>query len=48
MLPPRSPRLNGHVERAQRTYAEEFHELIYADATVAAMSKALMEWDMDL
>ena len=24
MLPPRSPRLNGHVERAYRTHQEEF------------------------
>ena len=45
VLPPRSPRLNGHVERAQRTHTEEFHELTHADATVAAMSKALMEWE---
>jgi putative transposase len=27
VLPPRSPELNGHVERAQRTHAEEFHEV---------------------
>lgn len=28
VLPPRSPRLNGHVERAQRTHKEEFYELV--------------------
>jgi len=27
MLPPRSPRLNGHVERAYRTHQEEFYDL---------------------
>ncbi len=26
VLPPRSPKLNGHVERAQRTHTEEFHD----------------------
>jgi len=26
VLPPRSPKLNGHVERAQRTHTEEFYE----------------------
>ena len=25
VLPPRSPKLNGHVERAQRTHREEFY-----------------------
>jgi len=25
VLPPRSPKLNAHVERAQRTYKEEFY-----------------------
>jgi putative transposase len=27
VLPPRSPKLNGHVERAQRTHNEEFYEV---------------------
>ena len=27
VLPPRSPKLNGHVERAQRTHKEEFYEV---------------------
>lgn len=26
VLPPRSPNLNAHVERAQRTHTEEFYE----------------------
>ena len=28
VLPPRSPKLNGRVERAQRTHTEEFYEVI--------------------
>lgn len=28
VLPPRSPKLNGHVERAHRTHNEEFYEVI--------------------
>jgi putative transposase len=27
-LPPRSPKLNGHVERAQRTHREEFYQML--------------------
>jgi len=27
VLPPRSPKLNGHVERAHRTHTEEFCEV---------------------
>ena len=27
VLPPRSPRLNGWVERAQRTHSEEFYQV---------------------
>ena len=45
VLPPRSPKLNGHVERAQRTHTEEFYELAHADATVASMGKDLAEWE---
>jgi len=28
VLPPRSPKLNGHVERAHRTHQEEFYDLV--------------------
>ncbi len=27
VLPPRSPKLNGYVERAQRTHTEEFYKV---------------------
>jgi transposase InsO family protein len=45
VLPPRSPKLNAHVERAQRTHREEFYELTNAETTVAAMNQALMDWE---
>jgi len=28
VLPPRSPKLNSHVEQAHMTHTEEFHEVI--------------------
>ena len=31
VLPPRSPKLNGHVERAQRTHTQESYELYHED-----------------
>ena len=45
VLPPRSPKLNGHVERAQRTHTEEFYECCSAAPTVAALGAALREWE---
>jgi transposase InsO family protein len=36
VLPPRSPKLNGCVERAQRTHTEEFYECTECGASVAA------------
>lgn len=45
-LPPRSPKLNGAVERAHRTHAEEFYEITNSDFTLPALRKALLEWEM--
>lgn len=45
VLPPRSPKLNGCVERAQRTHTEEFYELSCADPTVSALALELREWE---
>ncbi len=45
VLPPRSPKLNGCVERAQRTHTEEFYELSFAQPTVAALGAELREWE---
>ena len=45
VLPPRSPKLNAHVERAQRIHTEESYELTPAEATVAATRNALLQWE---
>jgi len=45
VLPPRSPKLNGHVERAQRTHTEEFWELYDGDLALAAVRPALRAWE---
>ena len=44
-LPPRSPKLNGHVERAQRTHTEEFYELTDSGFELAELNKALRQWE---
>ena len=45
VLPPRSPKLNGAVERAQRTHTEEFYEVSDAAPTVPALNQALQGWE---
>ena len=45
VLPPRSPKLNGHVERAQRTHTEEFYEVTDAGFEISELNKALLEWE---
>ena len=45
LLPPRSPKLNGRVERANRTYREEFYDYSTADPTVTALSVDLRRWE---
>ena len=45
VLPPRSPKLNGHVERAQRTHTEEFYELYDGELEVVHLNQALQEWE---
>lgn len=44
-LPPRSPKLNGSVERANRTHTEEFYEVTDAEATLADLRPALLAWE---
>jgi len=43
--PPRSPKLNGAVERGNRTHAEEFWEVTDVEVTVAALRPALCAWE---
>ena len=45
VLPPRSPKLNGHVERAQRTHTEEFYEVTNTSFEIVELNKALLEWE---
>jgi putative transposase len=45
VLPPRSPKLNGHVERANRTHTEEFYELYDGELKITSLNKALQEWE---
>jgi transposase InsO family protein len=45
VLPPKSPKLNGCAERANRTHAEEFHECSLAEPTLSAMGAELRVWE---
>ena len=44
-LPPRSPKLNGCVERANRTHTEEFYEVTDAEPDLASLQVALLGWE---
>jgi len=41
VLPPRSPKLNGRVERAQRTHKEEFYQMLDPPDTIAELRERL-------
>jgi transposase InsO family protein len=45
LLPPRSPKLNGHVERANRTPTEEFYEITPSTFELAALNRELRAWE---
>jgi transposase InsO family protein len=45
VLPPRSPKLNGAVERAQRTHTEEFYEVTACSLEIVALNQALRAWE---
>jgi transposase InsO family protein len=45
VLPPRSPKLNGAVERANRTHTEEFYELYDGAWSVTAIRPELLAWE---
>jgi putative transposase len=44
-LPPRSPKLNGHVERANRTHREEFYEVEEISLSLEEHNKQLENWE---
>jgi putative transposase len=41
VLPPRSPKLNGHIERAQRMHTEEFYDLYIGKLDLKSVNQAL-------
>ena len=45
VLPPRSPKLNGGVERAHRTHTEEFYEVTESSFDITELRSALLEWE---
>ncbi len=45
VLPPRSPKLNGGVERANRTHTEEFYEVTDSDFELGDIRTKLLEWE---
>ena len=45
VLPPHSPKLNGHVERAHRTHIEEFYEVADLSWTVAELNRQALAWE---
>ena len=45
VLPPRSPKLYGHVERSHRTHHEEFYQVIPEHWYVAQLNPQLRRWE---
>jgi transposase InsO family protein len=45
VLPPRSPKLNGAVERGNRTHRDEFYEVYDLDWTVQGIRPDLLWWE---
>lgn len=45
VLPPKSPKLNGSVERANRTHTEEFYEIHDCSWTVPELNRQLVQWE---
>ncbi len=45
ILPPRSPKLNGGVERAHRSHTEEFYEVTNSTFELADLRPELLEWE---
>ena len=45
VLPPRSPKLNGHVERAHRTHTEEFYQVTQSSFDLPELRAELSQWE---
>lgn len=46
VLPPRSPKLNGSVERSNRTHTEEFYEVTDSEFELVSLGPALRQWEI--
>ncbi len=45
IIPPRSPKLQGYVERSNRTHREEFYEVEEIELTMEGHNRQLEEWN---
>jgi putative transposase len=45
VLPPRSPKLNGAVERANRTHTEEFYQVSAFSLEMKKLNRELRQWE---
>ena len=45
VLPPKSPKLNGHVERSHRTHNEEFYEVSANSDRPEILNRQLRQWE---
>ena len=45
VLPPRSPKLNGAVERANRTHTEEFYQVTACSLEMNKLNRELRQWE---
>ncbi len=45
VLPPRSPKLNGSVERANRTHTEEFYQVTPYSLELRKLNRELRDWE---
>jgi putative transposase len=45
VLPPRSPKLNGAVERANRTHSEEFYQVTPYSLQLNQLNRELRDWE---
>jgi putative transposase len=45
VLPPRSPKLNGAVERANRTHTEEFYQVTPCSLEIRKLNRELRNWE---
>jgi transposase InsO family protein len=45
VLPPRSPKLNGAVERANRTHTEEFYQVNACSLEMNQLNRELRQWE---